>query len=64
MAKYSFTCPLAGCALKMESGAQDHEAAAVDLVAQAEKHLQDVHPDVHKTHEEVDLDIRSHMVEE
>ena len=62
MQQYSFTCPLEGCGLIMTTQANSTDEAAKALVAQAEQHLRDVHPDVHKTHEEVDQDIRAHMV--
>lgn len=62
MAKYTFTCPLPGCSQIMASNADNADGAAMELTAKAEQHLKDVHPDVSKTHEEVDADIRSHMV--
>lgn len=61
---YAFTCPLDGCDhFVMTSGTQNTDDAAHELSAVAKKHLQQIHPDVHKTPEEVDEDIRSHMVE-
>jgi hypothetical protein len=45
----------------MHSSAQTDATAAMELTATAEKHLQDMHQDVHKTHEEVAADITSHM---
>ncbi len=60
---YSFTCPLDACNhLVMTSQAADAEGAATELTATAEKHLQEMHPEIKKSHEEVDQDIRSHMV--
>ncbi len=47
----------------MTSHAQHAEEAASELTAIAEAHLKHLHPDVHKTHEEVAADIRAHMVE-
>ncbi|HET9946834.1 MAG TPA: hypothetical protein VFQ63_02110 [Patescibacteria group bacterium] len=38
------------------------DKAVKDLVMQAKAHLQVVHPDIHKTDEEIDADIRAHMV--
>ncbi|HEX7042086.1 MAG TPA: hypothetical protein VF189_02460 [Patescibacteria group bacterium] len=62
--QFSFVCPIEGCGLKMNAEAMDKEAAAVMLVNDAKKHLQETHPNLHKTDEEVNIDIRSHMVEE
>ncbi len=60
---YTFTCPLDTCNHQvMTSQAANSEEAAKELTGAAEKHLQEIHPDVRKTHEEVDQDIRSHMV--
>ena len=59
---YTFTCPLEGCDHKvMRSEAGDENTAAQELTATAEQHLQEMHPDIHKTHDEVDQDIRAHM---
>lgn len=46
----------------MTASQPDREAATQDLVSQAEAHLMQVHPDIHKSHEEIDADIRTHMV--
>lgn len=64
MTTYSFTCPLQGCSQKMTLDTDDPEVAAKNLSAQAQQHLQNVHPDVHKTDQEVEEDIRAHMVKE
>lgn len=59
---YTFTCPLNGCNhLVMKSDATDENTAAQELTATAEQHLKDMHPEIHKAHEEVDQDIRAHM---
>lgn len=60
---YSFTCPLEGCEhMIMTSHQETEDKAAEDLTSQAEKHLQDMHKDVHKTHDEVASDVRANMV--
>ena len=60
---YSFTCPLEGCNHKvMITDTPDGDDAVTDLTALAEEHLKEMHPAVQKTHEEVELDIRAHMV--
>lgn len=62
MKKYTFTCPLEGCGVVMtRDGESDQEGVTV-LSNMAEQHLHDVHPDVHKTREEIEEDISSHMV--
>lgn len=62
---FTFTCPLDGCNhTVMESDAVDANVAAEDLTATAEQHLKEAHPDVQKTHEEVDQDIRAHMTQQ
>lgn len=63
MKEYTFTCPLAGCGVVLSVHADSDEQGAVLLTAEAEKHLKEIHPDVHKSHEEVDADIKSHMQE-
>lgn len=61
---YTFTCPLTSCNNQvMTAPTENLEEAAHELTAIAETHLKHVHPDVHKTHEEVDTDIRAHMAE-
>lgn len=61
---YTFTCPLNSCNNQiMTSNAQNTNEGALELTTIAEQHLKHVHPDIHKTHEEVDTDIRAHMVE-
>ncbi len=62
MAQYSFTCPLQGCSQTMTSDASNQNDAAKELVEKAKQHLKDVHPDIQKSDEEIDKDIRSHMV--
>lgn len=63
MSTYTFTCPIAGCSMVLSSELPDREQAANDLVGKATQHLQEVHPQVHKTAEQVNQDIRSLMVE-
>lgn len=64
MQHYTFTCPLEGCNhVVMHASATTAEEAATELTATAEQHLQTMHPEIHKTHEEVDQDIRSHMTQ-
>jgi len=46
----------------MRSEVSDENTAAEELTAAAEQHLKEMHPEVHKTHEEVSEDIRSHMM--
>ena len=59
---YTFICPLEGCDhTVMRSEANDENTAAEELTTTAQKHLSDMHPDVHKTRDEVAQDIRSHM---
>lgn len=62
MPQYVFTCPLQGCNVQMTANANDAEEGAKDLTAQAQQHLVAVHPDIHKTSEEVEQDIKAHMV--
>lgn len=62
MTQYTFTCPLEGCSTVMTTQVSTEEEGAKALVAQAKAHLASVHPEVHKTDEEVDKDIRSHMI--
>lgn len=59
---YTFTCPLDSCNhTVMKTDKNDENTAAQELTATAEQHLKDMHQEIHKTHEEVDQDIRSHM---
>ncbi len=62
MTTYTFTCPLQGCGIVMTNHDSSVESAALDLIAQAKEHLKTVHPEIHKSDEEVSTDIRSHMV--
>jgi hypothetical protein len=64
MAQYSFTCPLQGCNQKMTVNAPSVDDAAKELTNQAKQHLEVAHPDIHKTDQEVEQDIRSHMQQE
>lgn len=64
MKEYTFVCPLPGCGQTLSVHADNNEQGAVLLTEEAKRHLQQVHPDVHKTNEEVASDIRSHMGEE
>ncbi len=60
---YTFTCPLEGCEHKvMKSSVETVDEAAPELMRAAELHLDDMHPGVHKSHEEISQDIRAHMV--
>lgn len=62
MTTYTFTCPLQGCGLIMTNHESTDDLAAENLVNQAKEHLRTVHPEIHKSDEEVNADIRSHMV--
>lgn len=62
MITYTFTCPLEKCGQIMTNHEVNSDKAVKDLVMQAKAHLQVVHPDIHKTDEEIDADIRAHMV--
>jgi hypothetical protein len=61
--EYTFICPLAGCGTVLSIHADNADQGQTLLTVEAEKHLQEIHPDIHKTHEEVALDIKSHMQE-
>ena len=62
MKHYTFTCPLEGCAAVMTRDAESDEEAVQVLSNMAEQHLKEVHPDVHKTRDEVEADVKTHMV--
>lgn len=63
MSQFSFTCPLTGCNnLVMRAQSENPDEAAKELTTTAEQHLKEMHPDMHKTHDEVAQDIRAHMV--
>lgn len=62
MPTYSFSCPLEGCGAVLTSSETSMTDAAGDLAAKAVDHLAQVHPDIHKTPEEVMEDIKTHMV--
>ena len=63
MKEYTFICPLQGCAMTLSVHADDINQGAALLTVEAAKHLQEVHPDVHKSQEEVTVDVQSHMKE-
>ena len=62
MKKYTFTCPIEGCDIVMTRDGESDEEGVQVLSNMAQQHLREVHPDVHKTREEVERDISSHMV--
>lgn len=59
--QYSFRCPLPGCSTIMNIDAQNDDEAVNKLTEQAKIHLASAHPDIHKTDEQIQEDIRSHM---
>ena len=62
MTNYQFVCPLEGCDhMVMKSEAATQEEAAVELTQTAEKHLADMHQEIHKSQDEVAADISANM---
>ena len=60
---YTFTCPLEGCDHTVMTSVSDEPAeASEELTHTAQRHLEEMHSDIHKTEEEVNRDIREHMV--
>lgn len=64
MHNYSFTCGITGCGVIMKAQGEDKEEAVGLLVQQAKEHLRVVHPDVHKSDEEINQDIRTNTHQE
>lgn len=62
--QFSFTCPIEGCGQKMTVDATSREEATEKLTDVAKGHVVSVHPDFHKTDDEVRGDITSMMAEE
>lgn len=62
MKRYMFTCPLQNCGVVMSRDGESPEEGVTILSNMAQQHLKDVHPDIHKTREEVEADIKEHMV--
>lgn len=61
MKRYIFVCPLENCGVVMSRDGESQEEGVTILSNIAEQHLQTVHPTIHKTREEVEEDIKSHM---
>lgn len=62
--RYSFTCPIAGCAHVMSVDAQSESEAVDKLSEVAADHLKDTHPELKKTDEQIRDDVRSNLVQE
>ncbi|HSW96863.1 MAG TPA: hypothetical protein VLF89_03480 [Candidatus Saccharimonadales bacterium] len=59
---YKFTCPLPGCSEVLISDAQETFDAQRELTEKAKQHLKEFHPELTKTDDEVNQDIKAHMV--
>lgn len=59
--QFQFSCPLEGCDQVLVVDAENKEEGAKKLVEAAKIHLAEMHPQVHKTDEQVNADIRSRM---
>ncbi len=59
---YTFTCPLPGCNEVLMSDAQETFDAQRELTEKAQQHLKEFHPELTKTEDEVNQDIKSHMI--
>lgn len=57
--EFSFTCPIEGCGQKMFTEAVTRQEAVDNLTQTAKEHLSEVHPDLHKTDEQIREDINS-----
>lgn len=58
---YSFTCPIKGCNQEMIVEAKDDKEAVKKLSQKAKEHLVNVHPDIHKTDDQIQSDVSSLM---
>lgn len=64
MKRYMFTCPLPNCGVVMSRDGESLEEGVTILSNIAQQHLKEVHPDIHKTREEVETDIKTHVIVE
>lgn len=60
--QYTFICPLEGCHESILVDAENDTQALDAMVKQAKSHLTSVHPELHKTDDEIRVDIQPKMV--